>query len=132
MSNLKIGCHLLNLRLPQFSTGVFARFAFGIVITVSRLVRIRVVLRPISITSPSTEPITTQSPTWNGLSSRTVVAPKMFEIVSCAARARARPVIPKPATIVVKSNPRASAMNTNPNITIKNLIMLSAAETTVF
>jgi len=71
--------------------------AFGIVITVSIPVLISVVLRLISITSPSEVPTTTQSPTLNGLSSNTVRAPKKFEIVSFAARANASPEIPNPA-----------------------------------
>ena len=98
---------------------------------VSMPVRISVVLRLISMTSPCEESTTTQSPTLNGRSSKTVSAPKKFDIVSLAARARARPEIPRPAISEVKFSPTASAINTEPMNTIKNLKMLSRALTKV-
>ena len=97
------------------------------VITVSIPVLIRVVRRLISITSPCDAPTTTQSPTLNGRSSNTVTAPKKLEIVSFAARARARPEIPSPAISEVRFRPIASAINTDPIKTITNLITLSRA-----
>ena len=124
--------HLLHLLFPKFSTGVLTNVALGTVIIVSLPVLIIVVLKLISSTVPSTLPIMTQSPTLNGLSKRTVTAPKKLEIVSFAARARARPDIPKPAISDVKSRPTASAMNTPPVKIIMNFKILSRAEINVF
>ena len=131
MSKCNIVCHLRHLRFPKFSTGVLTRLAFGTVITVSIPVLINVVLRLISITSPSEAPTTTQSPTLNGRSSKTVNAPKKLEIVSLAARANARPEIPKPAISDVRSKPTASAMKIAPMKMIKNRRTLSRALTMV-
>jgi hypothetical protein len=55
------------------------------------------VLNPISSTIPSTSPIFIQSPTFIVLSTRTVSPPKRLAAVSFAARAKARPPIPKEA-----------------------------------
>ena len=125
-------CHRRHRRLPKFSIGVLTRFAFGTVTTVSAAVRIRVVRKLISMTSPSTESTMTQSPTLNGRSSSTVVAPNRFEIVSFAARASANPEMPSPAISDVRLNPSASAMNTAPSATIRNRKRLSTAEMSVF
>ena len=99
---------------------------------VSALVRSKVVRKPISITSPSTFFVNIQSPTLKGLSISTVIAPKKLEIVSLAARARARPEIPIPAIRVAKLKSRALAINIAPKMTIKKRNTLSSALISVF
>ena len=86
-----------------------------------------VVRKLMLITSPSAPLINTQSPTRKGRSNSTVTAPNTFAILSFAASASARPVMPSPATIVVKSKLSASAMKIEPKTTIQNLMTLSTA-----
>ena len=132
MSRWTIDCHRRHRRLPQFSTGMLTRLAFGMVMIVSKDVRTNVVRRLISITSPSDVPITTQSPTLKGRSSRTVMAPKKLEMLSFAASAKANPEIPSPARSDVNSNPSASAMKIAPTKMMMNRRTLSRAEMSVF
>ena len=73
-----------------------------------------------------------QSPTLNGRSSRTVMAPKKFEMESFAARARARPEMPNPAMREVKSKPMESATKTAPTKMITKRSTLCRAEISVF
>ena len=121
------GWYRRHRRLPKFSMGLLVRFALGIVTMVSRLVRSKVVLKLMLMTSPSLPLTTTQSPTRKGRSSNTVTAPNTLAILSFAASANASPVIPRPATMVVKSTFNASATKMEPKTTIQNRMTLSTA-----
>ena len=70
---------------------------FGITIRLFSNVLIFVVLSPISSTVPSTEPTFIQSPIFRDWSASIVNPPKRLAAVSLAAKAKAKPPIPRDA-----------------------------------
>ena len=77
--------------VDEANTFAFASVLFGIDNSVLPNVRILVERNPISSTTPSSPPVSIQSPTVNGRSRRITTEPKKFDSVSFAARASASP-----------------------------------------
>ena len=125
-SNSKDGLILLNLLIVKFSTGELVMLELGIVTMVSLPVLIMVVLRPMLITSPSTSSTMIQSPTLKGWSMIIEIAPNMLATESFAAKASARPVIPRPAIIPFRFSPTSPARTKAPTITTASRPIASA------
>ena len=92
---------ILIRRIPlreKFSIGLLAITWLGSIISDFPKERILVVRIPISSTTPSTLPIFIHSPIRIDLSKSRAIEPKRFAAVSLAAKAKAKPPIPKPAT----------------------------------
>ena len=83
-------------RLAILFIVALATFELGIVTNVPSRVRMRVLLNPTDSTAPSVPSTVTRSPTWKGRSANRAIDPKKLDNVSWAARAIARPPIPRP------------------------------------
>ncbi len=88
--------------------------AFGMETRVRSRVRIRVERMPISSTVPTSSPKRQKSPTRTGASATSVMPPKRFSRVFCAARATARPPTPRPATSAVTFTPKLWSAKSRP------------------
>ncbi len=84
--------------------------------------RIFVDRKPISSTVPSESPTTIQSPAWNGESKSIISDPKKFATMSLAAKARAKPPIPRPARSDTTLTPRFWIIISTPRI-ISSILM---------
>ena len=84
--------------------------AFGIFTTEFSKVLILVLRKVISSTVPSKASTCIQSPTIKGLSKKTTTPANRFFAVSCAAKVKITPPIPKPATKPFRLTPKAVIM----------------------
>ena len=85
-----------------------------ITLTVLSGERMRVERKLMSITSPSTSPTMTQSPTEKGLSSRITIPENRLLALSCAASEMVRPMRPAPATMLPMGKPTSCAAAATP------------------
>ena len=105
----------------MFSTGELVKLLLGIVTILPCRVMILEERIPISLTVPSIPLTIILSPTLNGLSTNTVIPPKILATKSFAAIAKARPPIPTPASNAPTSNPTLFIAVIIPNIQTPDL-----------
>ena len=89
----------------MFSNCICASVPFGTTSIFWSRVRSFKERRPISSTVPSRSPILQKSPTCTALSISNEMPPKRFSRVFCAAKATARPPIPRPASVAETFTP---------------------------
>ena len=117
--------------LVQFLTLLLESSKLGTEMRALSKVRMVVARKPISTTVPPTPfSVSTQSPCSNTSPAKMAIDPKMFAMVSLAAKAMAAPAIPSPERMAVRSTPKILSMAIMATKIIKPLIALIVRLTT--